>query len=73
MIGGRDTTVALSGGVQPYHILQSPKSNIATTSLENTTISIRSAFSEGHGSILVGDSAPTQNTVTIQINVVLPP
>ncbi|MBI1804696.1 MAG: hypothetical protein HY033_02525 [Ignavibacteriae bacterium] len=73
MVGGRDTTVSLSGGVPPYVILQSPKANIASVSLDSTIVHIHSALSSGTDHIRIGDSAPTQNTVTIQIVVVTSP
>jgi len=67
MVGGRDTTVTISGGVQPYVILQTPKANIATASLEGATVHIRSILSSGSSNIRIGDSAPVQSSVTVPI------
>ena len=72
MIGERDTSVALSGGIQPYVLLQSPKANIASIVLDGTTVLIHSAPSSGSDRIRIGDSAPSQNSVTIPIVVVQP-
>jgi len=73
MVEGSDTTVSLSGGIPPYTILQSPKANIASISLSDATVHIHSALSSGTDKIRIGDSAPSQNSVTVPIVVFQPP
>ncbi len=68
MAAGSDTTVALSGGVPPYAIVQSPKSVVATASVYGATLLI-------HGvgpmltSVVVGDNDAPQNKASVSITV----
>lgn len=62
----QDTTVAISNGTPPYTLLQGPKANVASASLDGTVLSIH-GVGMGGSSATVGDNASPQNTVRISI------
>ncbi|MBI1806912.1 MAG: hypothetical protein HYR76_07670 [Ignavibacteria bacterium] len=66
MVAGTDTTVSLSGGVPTYIIVHEPKVNVATASLDGSTVTIH-GNGAGGSSVTMGDNATPQNTATVSI------